>query len=107
MTLIKSYNYPNRAAKFLRSTFELSKLDGMGHALMEEQQLEELKTKVKEYSFRELAAKNETSERVQRMLAFRDGNLAIKDQRRIYVLRQKGCRKPAVVVVLVIKMLVP
>ena len=41
-----------------------------------------MKTKVKEYSFRELAAKNETGERVQRMLALRDVNLAIKNQRR-------------------------
>ena len=27
--------YPNRAAKFLRNTFQLSQLDGMGQALLE------------------------------------------------------------------------
>ena len=34
--------YPNRTAKFLRSTFQLSQLDGMGQALLEQQQAEEM-----------------------------------------------------------------
>ena len=41
LTLIK-IKYPNRATKFVRNTFELSKLDGMGQALLEQQQVEDM-----------------------------------------------------------------
>ena len=34
---------PNRKAKFLRNSFELSQLDGVGMILMEQQQLREMK----------------------------------------------------------------
>ena len=30
--------YPNRTAKYLRNTFELSQFDGVGQALLEQQQ---------------------------------------------------------------------
>ena len=35
--------YPDRTAKQLRNTFELSQLDGVGMQLMEQQQLQEMK----------------------------------------------------------------
>ena len=38
--------YPQRAAKFLRSTFQLSQLDGMGKAVLEQQQAEAMKHKI-------------------------------------------------------------
>ena len=41
--------YPNRTAKYLRNTFQLSQLDGMGQALFEQQQIDEMKDKVKDY----------------------------------------------------------
>ena len=37
--------YPNRSAKFIRNTFELSKLDGMGQAILEQQEADEFKRK--------------------------------------------------------------
>ena len=41
--------YPNRAAKFMRSTFQLSQLDGAGQALLEQQQVEETKERLKNH----------------------------------------------------------
>ena len=39
--------YPNGAAKFMRSVFQLSQLDGTGQALLEQQQqAEEMKERV-------------------------------------------------------------
>ena len=35
--------YPNRTAKFMRNTFELSKLDGMGQSILEQQEADEFK----------------------------------------------------------------
>ena len=39
--------YPNRTAKYLRNTFQLNQLNGMGQALFEQQQIDEMKDKVK------------------------------------------------------------
>ena len=47
--------YPNRDAKFLRNSFELSQLDGMGMQIMEQQQLREMKELAKENAIRNLA----------------------------------------------------
>ena len=57
--------YPNRAAKFLRNTFELSQLDGMGQALLEQQETNEMAERVKDYQLKELADQNETSKRIE------------------------------------------
>ena len=51
--------YPNRAAKYLRNTFQLSQLDGMGQALLE-QEMNEMAERVKYYQLKELADQNET-----------------------------------------------
>lgn len=64
--------YPNRASKFLRNTFQLSKLDGMGQALLEQQQAEEMKERVKDYQLRQLAIQNDTDARTER--AIQQGN---------------------------------
>ena len=40
--------YPDRTAKQLRNTFELSQLDGVGMRLMEQQQFNEVKEREKE-----------------------------------------------------------
>ena len=60
--------YPNRTAKYLRNTFQLSQLDGMGQALFEQQQIDEMKDKVKDYQLREIADQNETSARTERAI---------------------------------------
>ena len=39
--------YPDRAAKQLRNTFELSQLDGVGMQIMEQQQFREMKEREK------------------------------------------------------------
>ena len=57
--------YPNRAAKFLRNTFQLSQLDGMGQALLEQQEINEMAERVKDYQLKELADQNETSKRIE------------------------------------------
>ena len=41
-------NYPDRKAKFLRNSFELSQLDGVGMMLLEQQQFREIKQREKE-----------------------------------------------------------
>lgn len=64
--------YPNRAAKFLRNTFQLSQLDGMGQALLEQQQAEEMKERVKDYQLHQLAIQNDTDARTER--AIQQGN---------------------------------
>jgi len=60
--------YPNRAAKFLRNTFQLSQLDGMGQALLEQQQAEEMKERVKDYQLHQLAIQNDTDARTERAI---------------------------------------
>ena len=60
--------YPNRAAKFLRSTFQLSQLDGMGQALLEQQQVEEMKERLKDFQIHQLALQNDTDARTQRAI---------------------------------------
>ena len=57
--------YPNRAAKYLRNTFQLSQLDGMGQALLEQQEANEMAERVKDYQLKELADTNETSKRIE------------------------------------------
>ena len=57
--------YPNRAAKFLRNTFQLSQLDGMGQALLEQQEANEMAERVKDYQLKELADQNETSKLIE------------------------------------------
>ena len=57
--------YPNRTAKFLRNTFQLSQLDGMGQALLEQQGVNEMAERVKDYQLNELADQNETSKRIE------------------------------------------
>ena len=57
--------YPNRAAKFLRNTFQLSQLDGMGQALLEQQEINEMAERVKDYQLKELADQNETSKIIE------------------------------------------
>ena len=64
--------YPNRAAKYLRNTFQLSQLDGMGQALLEQQEANEMAERVKDYQLKELADQNETSVRTER--AIQQGN---------------------------------
>ena len=64
--------YPNRAATFVRNTFQLSQLDGMGQALLEQQQAEEMKEKVKYYQLHQLAIQNDTDVRTER--AIQQGN---------------------------------
>ena len=57
--------YPNRAAKYLRNTFQLSQLDGMGQALLEQQEANEMAERVKDYKLKELADQNETSKKIE------------------------------------------
>ena len=57
--------YPNRAAKLLRNTFQLSQLDGMGQALLEQQEINEMAERVKDYQLKEPADQNETSKRIE------------------------------------------
>ena len=64
--------YPERASKFLRNTFQLSQLDGMGHALLEQQQAEEMKERAKYYQLHQLAVQNDTDVRTER--AIQQGN---------------------------------
>ena len=47
--------YPNRAAKLLRNTFQLSQLDGIGKELMEQQEIEEMKERLTYYNIHQLA----------------------------------------------------
>ena len=47
--------YPNRTATYLRNTFQLSQLDGMGQALLEQQEMNEMAERVKDYQLKELA----------------------------------------------------
>ena len=58
--------YPNRAAKYLRNTFQLSQLDGVGQALLEQQEANEMAERVKDYQLKEIADQNETSARTER-----------------------------------------
>ena len=60
--------YPNRAAKFLRSTFQLSQLDGAGQALLEQQQVEEMKERLKNHQLQQLATQNNTDARVEKAI---------------------------------------
>jgi hypothetical protein len=53
--------YPDRKAKFLRNTFELSQLDGLGMQIMEEQQLREIKEREKIHYLREIANNSDRS----------------------------------------------
>ena len=64
--------YHNRASKFLRNTFQLSQLDGMSHAVLEQQQAEEIKERVKDYQVPQLAVQNDTDARIER--AIKQGN---------------------------------
>jgi len=47
--------YPDRTAKQLRNTFELSQLDGVGMQIMEQQQQQEIKERDKEHLLRQIA----------------------------------------------------
>ena len=47
---------PDRTAKQLRHTFELSQLDGVGMQLMEQQQFREIKEQEKEHLLRQIAS---------------------------------------------------
>jgi len=53
--------YPDRTAKQLRNTFELSQLDGVGMQLMEEQQMREMKEREKIHYLRQIANASEDS----------------------------------------------
>ena len=64
--------YPNRTAKYLRNTFQLSQLDGVGQALLEQQQAAEIKEKIKDYQIQQLAIQNDTDARTER--AIQQGN---------------------------------
>ena len=57
--------YPDRTARFIRNTFQLSQLDGMGQALLEQQETNEMAERVKDYQLKELADQNETSKRIE------------------------------------------
>ena len=57
--------YPNRAAKYLRNTFQLSQLDGVGQALLEQQEVNEMAERVNKYQLKELADHNETSKKMK------------------------------------------
>ena len=48
--------HPDRTAKFLRNSFELSQLDYAGMLLMEQQQFREMKQREKEHLLRQLVA---------------------------------------------------
>ena len=52
--------YPDRTAKQLRNTFELSQLDGVGMQLMEQQQFREMKEREKEHLLRQIASNTST-----------------------------------------------
>lgn len=60
--------YPNRAAKLIRNTFQLSQLDGVGQALLEQQEAEAMKEKVKDYQLQQLAIQNDTDVKRQRAI---------------------------------------
>ena len=53
--------YPDREAKQLRNTFELSQLDGVGMQIMEQQQFREMKEREKEHLLRQIASKTNLS----------------------------------------------
>ena len=53
--------YPDRTAKFLRNSFELSQLDNAGMMLMEQQQFREMKEREKEHLLRQLVANTSKS----------------------------------------------
>ena len=53
--------YPDRTAKQLRNTFELSQLDGVGMQLMEQQQFREMKEREKEHLLRQIASNTSKS----------------------------------------------
>ena len=44
--------YPNITAKILRNTFQLSQLDGMGQALLEQQEINEMAERVNDYQLK-------------------------------------------------------
>ena len=46
--------HPNRASKSMRSKFQVSQVDGMGQTLLEQQQAEEMKERVKDYQLHQL-----------------------------------------------------
>ena len=71
--------YPNRAAKYLRNAFQLSQLDGMGQALLEQQEINEMAERVKYYQLKELADQNETSKKMK-MLKTQAHNLLQNNQ---------------------------
>ena len=52
----------------MRSTFQLSQLYGMGQALLEQQQVEELKERLNDYQIHQLALQNDTDARTQRAI---------------------------------------
>ena len=60
--------YPNRAAKFMRNTFQLSQLDGAGQALLEQQQVEEMQERLKNHQVQQLAIQNNTDARVEKAI---------------------------------------
>ena len=66
--MIQIIKYPNRAAKFLRNTFQLSQLDGAGQALLEQQQVEEMKERLKNHQVQQLAIQNNTDARVEKAI---------------------------------------
>ena len=71
--------YPDRATKLLRNTFQLSQLDGMGQALLEQQEMHEMAERVKYYQLKALADQNETSNKMK-MLKTQAHNLLQNNQ---------------------------
>ena len=57
--------YHNRTAGLLRNAFQLSQLDGMGQALLEQQDRNEMAERVTDYQLNEPADQNETSKRIE------------------------------------------
>lgn len=58
---IDKIRYPDRTAKQLRNTFELSQLDGVGMQIMEQQQFREMKEREKEHLLRQIASNTSKS----------------------------------------------
>ena len=53
--------YPNRDAKFIRNSFQLSQLDGIGSESLEELQMERMKHSIKQYEIQKMAIASNTS----------------------------------------------
>ena len=65
--------YPNRTTKHLINTFQFGKFDSMGQALLEQQQAEEMKERVKDYQLHQATHQNDADART-RMQSNREAN---------------------------------